>query len=171
MGVKRDVGTTFYGGGLNIVAFSRADKQPFYSALSRSIESAQAEPFATRREAGIASFKERGTMAVSDDNGGRMLAPRVRAYNAQELQDAGQKLTTLNAALDRGRYAPATPLSDAPTGSMVGERSLARMFGFNVTFIQPHKGFDGVAFGGQPCVSASTKHPEIGLIGHEAVGH
>lgn len=37
-------------------------------------------------------------MAVSDDNGGWLLSPKVRAYNAQEVQDAGQKLTTLNAA-------------------------------------------------------------------------
>ncbi len=100
-----------------------------------------------------------------------LLAPRVRAYTEQELQDAQENVKDLNAALKRHGVQPAVPLSDAPTGSMVRGRSIARMFGFDVAFIEPHKGFDGVAFGGQPFVSPSTKHPEIGLIGHEAFGH
>jgi GNAT superfamily N-acetyltransferase len=126
-------------------------------------------PFATKAEANDATLKNRGTTAVSDDNGGWLLAPVARPYTEQERQDAQRRVDVLNAALVRWGVQPAVPLSDAPTGAMARGRSLARTFGIDVTFIEENRDFDGVASTGQAFVSRNTKHPEIGIIGHEVL--
>ncbi len=92
-----------------------------------------------------------------------LLAPRVRPYNAQELQDAQENLKAINSVLKATGKLPAVPLLHAPTESMVRGRSIARMLGFDVAFIEPHKGFDGVAYEGIAAVSPSEKYPEVGL--------
>lgn len=157
--------------------FSRKATIPVYSQLAPAmVEQLQTEglplfvrpdPFATKQEATMASLKERGTMAVSDGNGGWLLAPTVRAYNAKELQDAQEKVDKLTIPLANAGMAGAKVLRDNPTVSMLAGRRIARALGFDVTFIAPHKGFDGTSYGGQAFVSPSTEHPEIGLIGHE----
>ena len=142
------------------------------TADTRAPDSAQpslTDPFSTKQEANRASLKERGTIAVQADNGGWLLTPRTRAYNEQEIQDAQAKVDALNPALERAGVAPAQVLRDAPTGPMVYGSRIARMLGYDVTFIERNKDFDGVSLGGQAFVSPSTKHPEIGLIGHEVM--
>ncbi len=60
-------------------------------------------------------------------------------------------------------------LHDAPTVPMGRGRSLARMLGFDVAFIESHKDFDGVSYEGIAAVSPSEKYPEVGIIGHEVL--
>lgn len=49
---------------------------------------------------------------------------------------------------------------------LLGSR-IANVLGFQVTFIEENRNFDGVSLGGEAFVSSSTEHSEVGLIGHE----
>ncbi len=55
-------------------------------------------------------------------------------------------------------------MRDTPTGSMVAGSRIARILGYEVSFIESHKDFDGVAYEGIAAVSPSEKYPEVGLI-------
>ena len=116
-----------------------------------------------------ASLKERGTRAVQDNNGNWLLAPQARPYTEQERQDAQQAVAAINPRLIRAGVRPAVPLSDTPTTGMVWGRSIASTFGYEVTFIQENRDFDGVAIGGRAYVSPNLQYPKVAVIGHEVL--
>jgi hypothetical protein len=120
-------------------------------------------------EAGGKHWRAHGVWKSSNSGRQWQLAPRIRADNEQERQNAQQKVDALNPALDQAGVAGAQVLRDAPSGSMLTGSRIAKVFGFEVTFIEKTPDFDGVSLGGQGFISPSAKHPEIGLIGREVM--
>ena len=136
--------------------------------FSRKSSIIPVEPFTDKAKGMIAAKKEDARL-VQAENGGWLMAPKPQPYNAQETRDAQAKIDALNIALKRVGMSPAAVLRDAPSQSMSIGRSVARTLGYNVTFIKPNTGFDGVSLAGESFVSPSTKHPEVALIGHEVL--
>ena len=108
----------------------------------------------------MAGLKQ-NAIAVQDESGNWLLAPKVRPFTPEELKHAEDKVNTLNEALSRAGVARAEVLPDTPTGPMVRGRSLAKLFGYDVTFIKPNRDFYGVSHKGEAFVSPNTEQPEI----------
>ena len=147
--------------------YGASTKGVFYNRIASPL--AAANPFTTRQEANTASLKEPGTIAVQNDNGGWLLAPRVRAYSEKELENATNAITDINPLLARAGVAPAQVLSDTPSAELACGRSIGRTLGYEVIFIKENPDFDGVAIGGKAFVSPNEEHPEVAVIAHEVL--
>ena len=141
---------------------------PLFTRQAPDYTAPEQTPFTSKLQALQAASKE-GASVVSDSNGGWLLTSKATAYTSKERFNAQGKINKLNLALAREGMSGAKVLRDAPTGSMVAGSRIARILGYEVTFIEPHKDFEGVSLGGQAFVSTNTRNPELGLIGHEVL--
>ena len=75
------------------------------------------------------------------------MAPRSRAYNAKELENATNDITGIILKLFRAGVAPAQALSDTPSAELFWGRSIGRTLWYEVIFIEDNPDFDDVASG------------------------
>jgi hypothetical protein len=95
-------------------------------------------------------------------------AQGARPYTPQEVQQLQPDVDRLNRSLDPG-MPPAEVYRGTPTADMLVGRNIARLFGVNVVFVEPHPDFYGVAQRGVAYVAPQTSHPAIAIIGHEVL--